>query len=352
MKKKIIPIFIPHQGCPNDCVFCNQKRITGKSSSIDFDEINNDITNALSTINKNAEIEIAFFGGSFTAVDKNIQKKCLEIANHFMEIDARISDIRISTRPDAISKEILNVLKSYKVTIIELGVQSLDDEVLIESERGHDSSCVYASSKLIKESGFILGLQMMVGLPKDNEDKVIYTAKEFVKIKPHYVRIYPVLVIKDTKLEEMIKTGEYKALDIENTIEIVKKVFLLLTYNAIKVIRIGLQATYEINYNESIIDGPFHPSFGELMYSRLYRDFIEQIIKEQNLIDEVHIEVDNSLVSQIIGNNKENLIFFNNKYEINLKVKASDVIDKGFIKINLILVDNQQMHEKLLRIYF
>ena len=352
MKKKIIPIFIPHQGCPNDCVFCNQKRITGKSSSIDFNEIHKDIVNSLLTIKKDAQIEIAFFGGSFTAIDLNIQKRCLEIANDFMARDSRILDIRISTRPDAISEEILSFVKLYKVTIIELGVQSLDDEVLISSDRGHDSSCVYSSSKLIKEYGFKLGLQMMVGLPNDTYDKVVHTAKEFVKIKPDYVRIYPVLVIKDTKLEERLNNREYKALNIEETIEIVKKVFLLLTYNNIKVIRIGLQATYEINYNESIVGGPFHPSFGELIFSRLYRDFIELMIKENSLKAGIIVEVNNSLVSQIIGNKKQNLTYFKENFDADIKVKTSNLIDIDHIKIGSNIINKNQIYENLLRIYF
>ena len=352
MKKKIIPIFIPHQGCPNDCVFCNQKRITGKGASIDFEEIKSDIEDSLKTIKPDTLIEIAFFGGSFTAINTELQRKCLEIANYYKGIDARICDIRISTRPDAISKEKLEFLKIYNVTIIELGVQSLDEQVLISSERGHDCLCVYSSSSQIQQYGFTLGLQMMVGLPNDSEEKAIYTAREFVKIKPDYVRIYPVLVIKDTKLEEQMLQGVYSPISVEDSIEIVKKIYLLFVQNKIKVIRIGLQATQEINENESVIAGPFHPAFGELVFSRLYRDYLEAFLIEHKIQESIIVQVNKSLVSQLVGNKKENISYIYNKLNIGVRVKENKELNiDEFIFGNSKLSIND-IYSRLFLIYF
>ncbi len=393
MKKKIIPIFIPHQGCPNDCVFCNQKRITGKGVSIDFEEIKSDIEVSLKTIKPDVLIEIAFFGGSFTAISIEIQRKCLEIANYYKNIDDRISDIRISTRPDAINGEILEFLKKYNVSIIELGVQSLDNQVLISSERGHNAFCVYTSSSLIKKYGFTLGLQMMVGLPDDTEEKAIFTAKESVKIKPDYVRIYPVLVIKDTKLEEQMICNEYTPITVEQAIEIVKKIYVLFEKNNIKVIRIGLQASTEINENASVIAGPFHPAFGELVFSRLYRDYLEFFFrKDKNvagvfLKDEVEVskkkilhidssekafksvilndnnfeketfkdivvQVNKSLISQFIGNKKENIKYIYEKFNIKLKIKENNALNSDELILNNVNLSLSDIYNRLFLSYF
>ena len=166
MKKRIIPIFVPHKGCPHDCIFCNQKKITGVSTDVTSEDARNIIEECLETIDKDADVEIAFFGGSFTAIDIDIQKSLLSVAKEYVE-KGLVKDIRMSTRPDCIDEDILSMLKEYKTSIIELGVQSLDEKVLLDSIRGHQSEIVYKSSKMIKNSGIKLGLQMMIGLPAD-----------------------------------------------------------------------------------------------------------------------------------------------------------------------------------------
>ncbi|MGB5823914.1 MAG: radical SAM protein [Proteocatella sp.] len=332
--KKTISIFVPHSGCPNDCIFCNQKKITGISTPVGPAEAEAIIIESLKTIKKDTHIEIAFFGGSFTAIEIERQKELLDVANKYAK-EYNIKDIRLSTRPDAITEEILQFLKKHNVTIIELGVQSLDEEVLIKSNRGHDRQCVYKSSELILKNGFKLGLQMMLGLPEDSIEKVNYTAEEFIKISPDFVRIYPVLVIKDTELESLFKSKVYEPWSVEKTVEACKELYVKFSRNKIKVIRMGLQTSEEITIGRDVVAGPFHPAIGELIYSRIYRDLIEEVIK--NTIIEssdpkiIEIIAPKNQMSKIAGNKKENKIYFNKKYKINLKFTHADKSDEIII---------------------
>ncbi|SHK12270.1 elongator complex protein 3 [Tepidibacter formicigenes] len=320
MKTRIIPIFVPHRGCPHDCIFCNQKKITGVGTDITEEEVKNIIESYLKTIDKNCHIEIAFFGGSFTAIDIEIQKNLLSIAKEYVD-KGLVKDIRLSTRPDCINKNILNILKENKVTIIELGVQSMDLKVLDNSIRGHSDLDVVKSSKLIKEYGFKLGLQMMAGLPSDTEEKCIYTAKRFIDLKPDFVRIYPTLVVKDTGLEKLYNEKKYNPFNLEETIQIVKKLLVLFYLNSIKVIRVGLQATEDIALGRDVICGPYHPSLRELIESRIYRDYIEILIKDKNIKEKIIIYVNKKNISKIVGNKKANIEYLREKYKINLKIQ-------------------------------
>ena len=226
MKKRIIPIFVPHRGCPHDCIFCNQKKITGVSTDMTSEDVRNIVDEYLTTIDKDASVEIAFFGGSFTAIDIDIQKSLLSVAKEYVD-RGLVNDIRMSTRPDCIDEEILTMLKEYKVSIIELGVQSLDEDVLRDSIRGLHADEVFKSAKLIKDYGIQLGLQMMVGLPSDAERKCIETARKFIEMKPDCVRIYPTLVVKETGLENLLNAKQYSPFTLEESVQIVKKLLAL-----------------------------------------------------------------------------------------------------------------------------
>lgn len=338
MSKKhyIIPIFVPHEGCPFDCVFCNQKKITGIGTRITSDEVNNIIEKYIKTINihSNKEVEIAFFGGSFTGISKDKQNELLYVANKWYK-KGYINDIRISTRPDYINKEILENLKKFNVSIIELGVQSLDDEVLKKSNRGHLSKDVLYASKLIKDFGFKLGLQMMVGLPGDNAEKSIDTAKKIITCNPDFVRIYPTLVIKGTALEVMYLTGKYSPLTLNEAVNICKKLYKIFISNNIKIIRIGLQPTDNIMEGKDIIAGPFHPSFRQLVVSSLFRDKIVKVfskfIKE---INEVIFIAHPKNISFIVGNKKKNIIFFKDRFNVNkIKIYKDISLSQNIIKV-------------------
>ena len=214
MKKQyIIPIFVPHLGCPNDCVFCNQKSISGQTKQITKEDVKNIIEEHLKYINENVKTEVAFFGGSFTGIEEEKQIELLEAAYEYIK-NKKIDSIRISTRPDYINREILKRLKKYKVKTIELGVQSANDYVLEKAGRGHTFEDVKKASKLIRFYGFNLGHQMMVGLPESTKLDDINTAKQLIKLKPKMVRIYPVLVIKNTKLEKDYNSGKYNPLTV------------------------------------------------------------------------------------------------------------------------------------------
>ena len=347
MKKRIIPIFVPHRGCPHDCIFCNQKKITGVSTDVTSEDVRNIIEEYLPTIDNDASVEVAFFGGSFTAIDEDIQNDLLEVAKEYVE-KGLIQDIRMSTRPDCISEDILNRLKEYKVSIIELGVQSMDKNVLIDSVRGHDTEEVIKSAKLIKENGIKLGLQMMVGLPSDTEEKCIATARKFIELKPDCVRIYPTLVVKDTGLEVLLNKGEYKPFTLEQSIQIVKKLLALFYVNNINVIRVGLQATEDIQVGKAVVDGPHHPAFRELAESEMIKDYLIYIAKKYNIEKDITVKTNKKNVSKIIGNKKSNSTYMKNELKINLKTKEEDI---DINDLEIVLDDNKSIKINMNDIY-
>ena len=284
LKHVVIPIFIPHKGCPYDCIFCNQKNISGQKEDVTESSMRSVIESHLNTVANDALIEIAFFGGSFTGIDRDEQIKFLKIASEYID-NGPVSSIRISTRPDYINDDILSYLKFYKVSTIELGVQSLDNDVLEKSSRGHSVEDVLKSSRNIKENGFVLGIQTMIGLPGDDFEKAIETAKKVVKLAPQIVRIYPTLVIKDTYLEKNYKMGLYSPLSTENAVDLCARLLDIYESNSINVIRVGLQPTDSICDGGDVIAGPFHPAFRQLVDSKRALNAIEKIIVENKLIN-------------------------------------------------------------------
>ncbi|MBY1950606.1 radical SAM protein [Clostridioides difficile] len=354
MKKRIIPIFVPHKGCPHDCIFCNQKKITGVSTDVTSEDARNIIEECLETIDKDADVEIAFFGGSFTAIDIDIQKSLLSVAKEYVE-KGLVKDIRMSTRPDCIDEDILSMLKEYKTSIIELGVQSLDEKVLLDSIRGHQSEIVYKSSKMIKNSGIKLGLQMMIGLPADTEEKCIFTVKKFVELKPDCVRVYPTLVVKDTGLEKLMEQNKYNPFTLEESVNIVKKVLVLFYVNNINVIRVGLQATDDIQIGKAVLAGPYHPAFRELVEADMIKDYLEFVILQNKNIKQMLVKSNKKNISKIIGNKKTNVKYMEEKFGVLLKTQESD-LDINQLEIvldgkSLISANMRDIHRKLYDIY-
>lgn len=322
----IIPIFIPHRGCPHDCVFCNQRKITGLDTEVTENDVINTIENNLSTMKSESTKEIAFFGGSFTGLDISVQNSFLRIAKKYKNL-GKIDKIRLSTRPDYINDEIIENLKKNSVDIIELGVQSMDRDVLIESNRGHNTQDVYRAVKLIKDNDFILGLQMMIGLVGDNKSKSLNTAKEFIRLKPDFVRIYPTLVVKDTFLEKLYSEGKYSPLSLDETIEYTKDILMLFNYYEIPVIRIGLQPTDNISLNNDIVTGPFHPSIRHIVESKIYASILDMFFSGKNFKSKkLIITLNNKLVSNFVGYKGQNLKKLKTKYDI--KVVGTDTTDE------------------------
>lgn len=346
----IIPIFVPHEGCPHDCVFCNQDRITGinkhsiRIASRDTVQKKNDdhkevtdkfvektVKDYLETINHaEATVEVSFFGGTFTGIREEKQRELLKVAKEFKD-KKLIDKIRLSTRPDYINNYILTYLKEYGVDIIELGVQSLDEEVLKKSARGHGVEEVIKASKLIKDFGFVLGHQIMPGLPGDTFEKDIYTTKKSISMKPDICRIYPSLVIKDTAMEIMYKRGEYIPYTLEEAVEISKKMYDMYAENNIKVIRIGLQPTETISENGDVVAGPFHPAFRELVESSL---LVDKIIGNMSDCSKGEIHINPKDISKLYANKK---VYFNKLREKgkNLVVKQDSSVNRGRVKLYL-----------------
>ena len=342
MKKEyIIPIFIPHLGCPYACVFCNQSKITGISKQVQPEEVRRIIEQYLNGFkDKDAKVEVAFFGGSFTAIDKEIQKSLLEAAYEYVK-DGRVDSIRISTRPDYIDRDTLKMLKKYKVKTIELGVQSANNYILQKAKRGHTFEDVKKASKMIRFHGFTLGHQMMIGLPDSTELDEINTAKSLIKLKPKIVRIYPVLVIKGTELERDYKNGDYEPLSVVQAVERSKKVAELFNNKNIKVIRIGLQNTDEItdpnNPNSDVVAGPYHPAFRQLVEASMWYDAIVSKIKQFNVkVKEVEIRANSDDINNIIGHKKENIEKLREVYEVDVVVKTDDTIKDGKFEIDVV----------------
>ena len=279
----------------------------------------------------------AFFGGSFTAIDIELQKELLETANEYIQ-KGLVNGIRISTRPDAINKNILKMLKKYNVKTIELGVQSANNYILQKAERGHTFEDVKKASKLINKYGFILGHQMMIGLPESTTIDEIDTAKALIKLKPKIVRIYPVLVIKGTKLEEEYNNGNYEPLSVVQAVERSKEVAHLFNKKKIRVIRIGLQNTDEIcepgNKTSQVVAGPYHPAFRQLVEAGMWYDVIVSRIKKLGTkVKQVQIRANPEDVNNIIGHKKENIEKLKEVYEVDVRVKLDEKIKNGKFEI-------------------
>lgn len=340
-KQYVIPIFVPHLGCPHTCVFCNQNKISGQKTNVTKEDVEKTIEYYLEHIKEpDKSIEVAFFGGSFTGIDEDVQNELLETAYKYIK-QGKINSIRISTRPDYINKEILKRLKKYKVKTIELGVQSANDYILKRAERGHTFKDVKKASKLIRWYGFKLGHQMMVGLPDSTKIDELNTAKALIKLKPKMVRIYPVLVVKGTQLEKDYEEGKYKPLTVVQAVEICKELVRMFDSKNIDVIRVGLQNTDEITdpkiANSEVVAGPYHPAFRQLVESSMWYDAIVGKIKKLNAkVKEVQFEVNPQDVNNVIGHKKENIVKLKETYDVDLIVKPNDEIKQGKSKVEII----------------
>lgn len=340
-KQYIIPIFVPHLGCPNDCIFCNQKSISGAGKQVTKDEVKKTVDEYLSSFKEeNATKEIAFFGGSFTGIDVSIQEELLSAAYEYVQ-NGQIDGIRISTRPDYIDKQTLKRLKKYKVKTIELGVQSTNDYILKRAERGHTFNDVKKASKLIRFHGFKLGHQMMVGLPESTKLDELNTAKDLIRLKPKMVRIYPVLVIKNTKLQKEYEEGSYEPITINQAVERCKDLVYLFNKSKVEVIRIGLQNTDIISEPNSstsdVVAGPFHPAFGQLVEDSIWYDSVVDKIKKVNVkVKKVEVRVNPQDENSVIGHKRENINKLKELYDVDVKVTKDENIKIGKSEITIL----------------
>lgn len=282
MKNKFytIPVFIPELACPFQCVFCDQKKISGYNNTPSGNEVNRIIESYLKSFtNKEAVINIGFFGGNFTGIPMNEQEEYLKIAYAYLK-NGDIHGIRLSTRPDYITPEVVALLKNYSVSTVELGAQSFDEDVLRKSGRGHKVIDILNAASLIKGSGIKLGLQMMIGLPGDSLERSLFTAGEIVRLGADNTRIYPTLVIKGTKLEQLYYEGKYIPLSLDQAVDWSKQIFSLFTKNGINVIRVGLHPSEGLLTGHELAAGPFHVSFKELVLTDLWKDLLQEQLNE------------------------------------------------------------------------
>lgn len=339
MKKHFnIPIFIPHLGCPFDCIYCNQKKISSTLVAPNPENIKEIIEQHLSTIPKASHIEVAFFGGSFTAIEKDLQVQYLEAVQPYIK-NNEVDSIRLSTRPDFINPEILELLNEYGVRTIELGVQSLNDEVLKRSCRDYGVDDVFKASHLIKSFNLKLGIQLMVGLPGDKYEYDMETTRKTISLKPDMVRIYPTLVIKDTALEVLYEKGLYSPLTLAEAVTITKEMYMYFIANNIEVIRMGLYPSEELRSHDTVVAGPFHPAFGELVEQEVFYDLVNYLLnqadKENRLDSSLFIYVNSRDMSKMIGNKKENIIRLKKNYRFEeVVVKGLDLLEKNTVAIS------------------
>ncbi len=296
-----IPVFIPMEACPFHCIYCDQKKIAGRCHSPSPEDVRQIIIGHLETLpNDNAEIQAGFFGGTFTGLKPEKQVAYLSLVQPFID-SGRIYAIRLSTRPDFLSPEIISLLKKYHVDTIELGAQSMDDEVLRLSGRGHTAGDTQRAAGLITGSGLRLGLQMMIGLPGDTPEKSLMTARRFVELGAADVRIYPTLVIKGTPLEKRFKEGKYQPLTMDEAVEITAAAVKLFEAHHVKVIRTGLHPSEDLLHGNGLVAGPFHVSFRELVNTFLWKQLLSMLCKNPDKNKRLVIVVSEKELNQAIG---------------------------------------------------
>ncbi len=316
MKHVNIPIFIPHLGCPNACVFCNQRTISGH---YDFSEagVREEIEAVLGTLSPGAEAEIAFFGGSFTGIDRPLMIRLLETAEEYVK-GSLVTGIRLSTRPDYIDGEVLEILGRYSVHTVELGLQSMNDEVLAASKRGHDCAAAERACYMVKAAGFSLVGQMMIGLPLSTAEREIETAERLSALHVDGARVYPTVVFRGTKLCDMAMSGEYWPLSAAEAVERTKNVLAVFDRNGVNVIRVGLCASENLSSEEEVFGGASHSAIGELAMGELFYEKMCELLERQPDLEGkcVTLAVSRGALSKAIGQKRKNIVRICEKYSL------------------------------------
>lgn len=336
MRHVNIPIFIPHEGCPNNCVFCNQRSISG-TSCFDALAVDGLIKEALSTVSFEDSCEIAFFGGSFTGIDRELMLYLLGVAQKYVD-SGRVQSIRLSTRPDYIDEGIIADLKKFSVKTVELGLQSFSDRVLSASGRGHTAERAREACRAVKDGGFRLIGQMMIGLPCSDIQSEITTAEEIIAAGADGARIYPTVVFYDTELAKMTERGEYKPLDNGEAVMRTKEVLKIFDKGGVPCIRVGLCSSDNLADDSCVMGGANHPSIGELARSEVYFDSICEEIEARGFRGgELTVYVANGCVSKAVGQKKTNKQRICQKYGF----KRVKVLEKNqILGYNIILEHN------------
>lgn len=314
----VIPIFLPHGGCPNHCVFCNQTSITGAAPGGLTGETLRLLVHEFLQFkgNRPQHVQVAFYGGNFLGLKKETIKHLLDASTTLVE-KGGIHSIRFSTRPDTINKELLDFIEEYPVSTIEIGVQSMDDQVLWISQRGHTAEDTKNAVALLKSRTYDIGLQIMVGLPGDNDTKALTTAQRVVELSPSFTRIYPTVVLANSQLADWYQKGQYTPWTLDRCVTTVKNIYQLFHSNNIPVIRMGLQASADLANGSTIVAGPYHPAFGHLVHSAIFFDkATDALTKKNDLPDNVYINVHPYSIPKIRGLNNSNIDALKRKFHI------------------------------------
>ena len=310
-RASIVPVFVPHWGCRHACVFCDQRQITGQRLPATARTVEEAMRQA-AALPPGAKRQLAFYGGSFTAIPPREQEKLLAAAQEYVR-RGDLTSLRLSTRPDAIDEETLERLKRYDVETIELGAQSMDDEVLFFSGRGHTAADVEAASGQIKEAGFSLVLQMMTGLPGSSEERDLETARRLRALQPDAVRIYPTVIVRGTELERLWRAGLYTEHTVEDAVRVCAKLVPLFEEAGIPILRLGLNPTEELS-GGAAVGGAYHPALGELVRSRILRTRAEELLCGIEPGASVTLGVNARELSQMIGQRRENIAYLKERF--------------------------------------
>lgn len=319
----VIPIFIPHRGCPHDCLFCNQQKISGAKREGAEVRVAETIETWLEHRGERPEVQVAFFGGSFTCMDTNDQVELLQAVQPYIA-DGRVGSIRCSTRPDCINPETIELLRQYDVTTVELGVQSLDDDVLQKARRGHCAKDCEKAFRMLKKGGIEVGIQLMPGLPGDTTYLFLQTVHRVIELGPDFVRIYPCIVVKDSGLEHLFNTGGFQPLSLEKAVAICSVCYSQFKKAEIDVVRMGLQPSTSLA--QSVIAGPYHPAFGELVQSRLWLKKIKKKLMALGVGEKLEMKLSHRDLSSVIGQQKKNM---KRLEELGFKDRFTLVVDKN-----------------------
>ena len=332
----IIPVFIMNSGCPHRCIFCNQKITAGNFPlKITREFFDSEVKSYLAwNKDKSRKVEIAFYGGSFTGVAPAYQEELLSWAYSFIQ-NGLVNSIRISTRPNYITENNLPVLKKYGVTTVEIGAQSFIDEVLQFAQRGHDVAAIVKAMIILKDHGFQTGLHLMAGLPKDTEEGFIYSLDKTIDLHPDMVRIHPVIVFSGTVIAEALRKGEYKPLDLSESVELCRLAWEKLSAAGIRIIRIGVQLTQEMEKDGAILAGPIHPALGSLVLSSIFYDrtikFLDKVSPDTN---ELRFSLSERDMSNFRGLNNMNISAIKKLYpRTNLIVESNTGQRRGVISV-------------------
>lgn len=314
----IIPVFLPNAGCPHQCVFCNQSAVTGLRPKLPTAaKIESIIQRYLSFPRAHrGETQIAFYGGNFLGLDTDSVRLYLQTAGRFVQTGCANS-LRFSTRPDSINAPSLEILEEFPVKIIEVGAQSMDDAILARSRRGHAAFDTLRAVKHLKAANYKIGLQMMVGLPGDTGSQTDASARQIAALEPDFVRIYPTVVLKNSPLAKWYRKGRYKPMSINDSVAIVKKIYLFFQTQGIAVVRMGLQISQDLGEGSQILAGPYHPAFGHLVYSEIYKDAIsKQLASRKPPLGVVTLKVHPRHIPRVRGLKNQNLRFFQDRFQI------------------------------------